>query len=200
MKIKIMSSAEGYDLAAVDYDKKTKYLNSFENRKIISLLGDVKKKKILDIGAGTGRLSISLAQSGADLVATDISEKMLKELSKKNCRIVTDVADAEDLPYEDNTFDFVVAAFLIVHFKDTTRFFDEVYRVLKPDGKLLVTNINQKEPPEIKTNSGVIKIESYYHRPDKIIETLESLAFSIEKEEFIYQNDIWINQIILAKK
>jgi ubiquinone/menaquinone biosynthesis C-methylase UbiE len=110
------------------------------------------------------------------------------------------VGEAENLPFEDGVFDFVTATFLVVHLKNPLSFFDEAYRVLKNDGKLIVTNINQKEAPEVKTKQGKIKIESFYHRPEKIIEDLESLAFKIEKNIFVYENDIWINQIVVAGK
>jgi hypothetical protein len=71
---------------------------------------------------------------------------------------------------------------------------------LKDGGRLLVTNINQKEPPEIRVHKDAIKIESYYHRPEKIRKIITSLAFAVEKEIFIKENDTWINQIIVAKK
>ena len=199
-KIKILDSAEGYDLAAQDYDKKEKYLNSFEKGKFLSLLPEVKNKKILDVGAGTGRISLALASSGAQVLALDVSEKILGVLKKKNSKIKTVVGDAENLPFEENIFDIVTAAFLVVHLKDPTKFFDEVYRVLKPGGLFLVTNINQKDPPIVKTKEGDIQIKSYYHRPEKIREILSELAFSVEKEEIIFEREIWINQIILAKK
>ena len=199
-KRKIMNSTAGYDLAAAGYDKKEKYLNSFEKNKLIPLLGEVKGKTILDVGAGTGRTSVVLAKMGAEVTALDVSEQMLKELTKKNAKIKTVVGDAESLPFPDKSFDVVVSAFLIVHLKDPTRFFDEAYRVLKDGGLLVVTNINQKEPPEVKTPAGIIKIESYYHRPEKIREILESLAFEIKDEIIVKENDVWVNQIIAAQK
>ena len=195
-----MNSTAGYDLAAAGYDKKEKYLNSFEKNKLIPLLGEVKGKTILDVGAGTGRTSVVLAKMGAEVTALDVSEQMLKELTKKNAKIKTVVGDAESLPFPDKSFDVVVSAFLIVHLKDPTRFFDEAYRVLKDGGLLVVTNINQKEPPEVKTPAGIIKIESYYHRPEKIREILESLAFEIKDEIIVKENDVWVNQIIAAQK
>lgn len=199
-KIKILPSDKGYGLAAAGYDKKEKYLNSFEQRKVLPLLGDVKGTKILDVGAGTGRLAVELARLGADLTALDISEEMLEILKRKSDRIQTIVGDAENLIFPRGYFDWVISAFVIVHLKDPTRFFDQAYKVLKDGGKLLVTNINQKEPPEIETSEGKIKIESFYHRPEKIREILESLAFSIEKEIFVKEGENWINQILVAVK
>jgi ubiquinone/menaquinone biosynthesis C-methylase UbiE len=199
-KIKVMGSTRGYDLAAASYDEREAYLNSFEKKQLLPLLGDVTGKRVLDVGAGTGRVSIPLQQSGANVIGLDVSEKMLEKLRKKNRKIETVVGEAEALPFEDGSFDVVVAAFLIVHLKDSTRFFDEAYRVLKSDGLLLVTNINQKDPPVVKTEEGEIVIESYYHRPERVREILESLAFSIEKEIFVKEKEIWVDQIILAKK
>lgn len=199
-KIKILKSGPGYDLAAFGYDKKEKYLNSFEQNKFLPLLGDLKNKKVLDVGAGTGRLSLMLSKAGAQVTAVDVSEEMLKILQNKDKKIETVVGDAQSLPFEDDTFDIITAAFLIVHLKDPSGFFDEAYRVLKDGGILAFSNINQKEPPEVDTKKGKIKIESYYHRRDKIVEDLESLAFQIEKNVVLYEKEVWINQIIIAKK
>ena len=199
-KIKILPSDQGYNLAAKNYDKKEKYLNSFEQNKVLPLLADVAGQKILDAGAGTGRLAVELAKRGAFVTALDISGEMLKVLAGKSKYIELAVGDVEYMPFEKNAFDWVMSAFVIVHLKDPTRFFDEVYRVLKDGGKFLVTNINQKEPPEVETQEGVIKIESYYHRPEKIREILESLAFKIEKEVITKDGCVWVNKIIVAVK
>lgn len=200
-KIKILNSEKGYNLAAETYDKKEKYLNSFEQNKLLPLLGNVKNKKILDVGAGTGRLAIALDQQGAEVTAIDVSSAMLNVLRQKSGNnISTVVASAEKLPFESKAFDIVIAAFLVVHLKDPIIFFDEVYRILKSEGIFLVTNINQKEAPAIKTAEGIIKITSYYHRPEKIIGMLEKLAFSIEEEIFTKEKEQWVNQIIVARK
>lgn len=199
-KIKVLKSAPGYDLAASNYDKKEKYLNSFEQNKFLSLLGDLSGKKVLDAGAGTGRLSLMMSKVGAQVVALDISSAMLKILKNKDKNIETVVGDVESLPFEDNAFNVITAAFLVVHLKDPSIFFDEAYRVLKDDGILAVSNINQKEAPEVDTKVGKIKIDSYYHRQEKIIEDLERLAFKIEKNILVYEKDIWINQLIIARK
>lgn len=197
---KFVDSEPGYNLAASIYDKREAYLNSFEKGQALSLLGDITGKKILDVGAGTGRLSIPLQRKGGEVIACDVSAEMLKVLARKNRHIETIVGEAESLPFPDNSFDIVTAAFLIVHLKNPTRFFDEVYRVLKDGGLFLVTNVNQKDPPVVETKEGSIVIESFYHRLEEIREILEELAFSIEQEILVKENTIWINQIVLAKK
>ena len=217
-KIKVLNSEDGYNVVADLYDENENYLNSFEQGELVPLLGAIANKKILDVGAGTGRLTTMLANREAIVTALDASEKMLKILRSKcsdRSRPVTMVVgDAENLPFDNDTFDTVTAAFLIVHLKDPARFFDEAYRVLKDGGLFVVTNINQKDPPPVKTKEGQVIIESFYHRPEKIREILESLAFGIKEEVFIYEGRDaspvpsaqgglvpgWINQIIVVKK
>ena len=198
-KVKILDSKEGYDLAAIHYDKKEKYLNSFEDGQVLKILGDVKGKKVLDVGAGTGRLAVKLSEAGAIVTALDLSEKMLEILKRKNRKIEVVFGDAENLDFVDGNFDIVVGAFLIVHLKNPSIFFKEVYRVLKPNGVFLVTNINQKEPPEVETEDNNIKIVSYYHQPENLKEKLEELAFEVE-EKVISTSEVWINQILKCTK
>ncbi len=199
MKKKYLAAKAGYDLYANLYDKKTAYLDSFERFQILPNLGDLKNKQVLDVGAGTGRLSLRLAEKGAMVTALDISSEMLSILRKKK-NITTIVADAETLPFPDNNFDIVIAAFLIVHLKKLKYFFAQAYRVLKPGGLLAITNINQKKPPELKTQEGFIIIESYYHRPEQVIKDLEENMFTIKKNILVKDKDVWINQIIVAGK
>ena len=209
-KVKVVNSKIGYNLVADYYASKEKYWDSFEKDRVLPMLGDLKDKKVLDVGAGTGRLALRMVKAGAQVTALDISQEMLKKfdvpclpseaLAEGGSVFNVVVGDAENLPFEDESFDIVVATFLIVHLKDLRKFFDEAYRVLKPGGLFLVTNINQRKAPEIKTSEGLIEIESYYHRPEAVVKSLEELAFSIKKNEFVKEGDNWVNQIILATR
>ena len=126
---------------------------------------------------------------------------MLKIVKKKFPDVETVAADIEHLPFEDGSFDMVTAMFVIVHLKNPKKAFEEVYRVLKDGGRFIFSNINQRKAPKLKTEKGgEIVIKSFYHLPKHVLRDIEACAFEIEDEEFVYEEKVWINQIIGARK
>lgn len=198
---KVFNSKEGYDKYASVYDKKNDFLNQFEGEVILKMIRGIDGKKVLDVGCGTGRLVKKLLERNAIVTGIDVSEEMLKIARKKFKTSEFIEEDAEKLSFKDDSFDIVTASFLIVHLKNLRKFFDEAYRVLKPGGVFIVTNINQRKAPKLKTakNEDVI-ITSFYHIPDHVISALEDSFFIIEKEEFVNNKGVWINQIVKAVK
>ncbi len=100
--------------------------------------------KSLEIGAGTGFFSLNLRQAGVldEVHVTDISPGMV-EVAKRNARglgfgIDGRVADAEALPYDDETFDLVVGHAVIHHIPDVEQAFREMRRVLRPGGRVVL--------------------------------------------------------------
>lgn len=83
MMKKVLSSQLGYNLVVADYDKKEAYLNSFEKEVVWDLLGDIDGKRVLEVGAGTGRLTVKLVKLGAKVTAMDVAEEMLSMLKSK---------------------------------------------------------------------------------------------------------------------
>jgi len=202
-KSNVYESPEGYDLYAPQYDeyKNLAYLKRFEEDVVDKFLRDVKGMKVLDVGCGTGRIVADLRREGAVVSACDVSEKMVQKVNEKFTRLEAIVGDIEELPYSDGEFDFVVALFVVVHLKDLRDAFDEVYRVLKDGGVFVLSNINQRKAPKLKLeDKREIVIESYYHRPEDILKALEDSFFRIEKEEFVRDGGVWVNQIIRAIK
>ncbi len=191
---------QGYDLYAKQYDESQGYLDSFERYDLFEMLGEVKGLRVLDLGCGTGRMSEYLIKFGAEVVGLDISEEMLKIARKKLPKVEFVQGDSDKLPFEDDSFDMVVASFLVVHLPTMDATFDEAYRVLKPGGNFIVTNINQRKAPKLKIGKEEIVIKSHYHRPDEVIEALEKSFFEPMEERFVEESDTWINQIVKAKK
>jgi SAM-dependent methyltransferase len=97
----------------------------------------------LEIGAGTGYFSLNLLQAGVvrEAVCTDISPGMLRALEENAARlrlsVETHACDAEDVPFEDASFDIVVGHAVLHHLPDLGRAFGEFRRVLRPGGVVL---------------------------------------------------------------
>jgi len=98
--------------------------------------------EVLDVGAGTGRLSIEIFKKGASVTAADVSADMLGVLSKKEDKIKTVVASGDNLPFPDESFDKVVSCDLMCHIADCKGFIREHYRVLRHGGYIIHAMLN----------------------------------------------------------
>ncbi len=139
--------------------------SSPENKKIIGLMGDLKGKKVLELGCGLGEASIYFAIKGATVTATDISPKMLEIVqinSKKfNVQIETIQVSANNLNnLQDNYYDFIYAGNLL-HHVDIQNCINEIYKKLKPAGKAFfwdpiaynpAINIYRNKANEVRTS------------------------------------------------
>ena len=116
--------------------------SSPETEWIMSQLGDLKGRRILELGTGVGEGAASLALLGADVTATDVSREMLnlaEKVAKLNgAEIQTSQVSAEDLSqFEAETFDIVYGA-NVLHHVDIAKCLGEIQRVLKPGGLMAV--------------------------------------------------------------
>ena len=104
---------------------------------------------VLEIGAGTGIHTHSLLKTGALVVATDISPNSLQIIKKKykeySKNLNTEVADMEFLPFENETFDVVCSAGSL-SYGDNQVVMQEIYRVLKPGGKVIIVDSLHENP------------------------------------------------------
>lgn len=119
-------------------------------KKAINTLLNHKPKKILDLACGTGDLSIACLKLNPDkVIGIDISEKMI-EIGKKKIRqkkhedsIDLIVADSENLPFNDNSFEAVTVAFGVRNFENLHNGLSEAYRVLKPGGNMVILEFSK---------------------------------------------------------
>ena len=103
--------------------------------------GATKGAKVLDLGCGTGRFAIPMAeQLGFDMVGADSSPEMLAEAKAKDtvASVRWDVQDAQHLAYPDELFDAVFVSHLLHHVDSPPQVVSECWRVLKSRGVLLV--------------------------------------------------------------
>lgn len=119
------------------------------------LAGD-RAVSVLELGAGTGKLTTDLVRLGHDVLATDPSPEMLRLLSEHLPDVRTAVACAEDLPVPDRSIDVVVSA-QAFHLFDPTRALAEIARVLRPGGHVaLVWNDRDERIPWVRRLGRVI--------------------------------------------
>ncbi len=137
-----------HDLAATDYDAKWgidlgevgQAQVSEKLRKALGRLPDGAFEEALEIGAGTGYFTLNMLQAGliSRATATDISDGMLGALSTSASALGLEArtvrAEAEELPFDDESFDLVFGHAVLHHIPDLARAFREFTRVLRPGG------------------------------------------------------------------
>ncbi|PIZ71645.1 hypothetical protein COY07_04535 [Candidatus Peregrinibacteria bacterium CG_4_10_14_0_2_um_filter_43_11] len=191
----------GYARYAHEYDQSERHWDSFERNNLAPYFQQASGKKVLDVGAGTGRISQKLFDAGADVTALDISPEMLEILSQKNGLIETVEGDMEETPFEDESFDMIFSSLAMVHLKKIEPFLDECYRILKDEGKMVLVNIHYRKPLVLRDGKGSYTIECYNHFPRHVREAVESLAFGIENEIIVDEgDDVWVSQILILTK
>ncbi len=98
-----------------------------------------RNKKVLEIGVGLGADHQQFAEADAMLYGIDLTERAInhtvKRLETFGLSSSLQVGDAEELPFEDGTFDLVFSWGVLHHTPNTRKSLDEVFRVLKPGGE-----------------------------------------------------------------
>jgi len=174
-----------YDAFAEAYDAEnaSSLVNAhYERPATIALAGDVRGRRILDAGCGSGPLAAALRERGAEVSGFDGSPAMI-ELARRRLgdEVQLEVADlAEPLPYDDESFDVVVASLVLHYLEDWSAPLAELRRVLRPGGRLIasvnhptVYMINYPDQDYFVTRrfsedyefAGQMGTLTYWHRP-----------------------------------
>lgn len=119
-------------------------------KKAINKLKDIAPEYILDVATGTADLAIEAFRlNPKKIIGIDISIQMLEigELKIRNnkleCVIELQKGDSENMSFPDNTFDAVTVAFGVRNFENLDKGLSEIYRVIKPNGRLVVLEFSK---------------------------------------------------------
>jgi SAM-dependent methyltransferase len=111
-------------------------------------------RRVLEVGPGPGELSERIQQElGADVLAIDVSERMV-ELTRAR-GVDARVGDVQDLPFENEAFDVVVAAWVLFLVPDLDRGLAEIARVLRQGGRLVAVTNSENHLAEARAHAGV---------------------------------------------
>lgn len=142
-----------FDNAAGDYDSwyqtpLGQYVDAVETASAFNLLPPNRGWYVLDAGCGTGNFSYKLAAHGCRVVGIDISDMMLAVARAKKAGsqfpIVFERMDISRLTFADNIFDAVYSLAVFEFLSEPEQAFREMFRVLRPGGRLLIGTINRE--------------------------------------------------------
>ncbi|HEY6934634.1 MAG TPA: class I SAM-dependent methyltransferase [Marmoricola sp.] len=138
---------------------------------------------VVELGAGTGKLTALLAAAGHDVLATDPLPEMLAHLERRVPDVRTAVASAEDIPVPSRSVDVVVCA-QSFHWFDHDRALPEIARVLRPGGRLaLVWNHRDNGIPWVRKLERIIG--EHDEREENVRPLMETSHFGwVEQEQF----------------
>ena len=156
----VVSKKEVVRVMFDDISPKYDFLNHFLSfgidrtwrRRLVKILGGKKPVSVLDVATGTGDLAIAIAAlKPQKIVGIDISEKMLaigraKMIEKGLDQIISlQRADAEKIPFSDNTFAAITVAFGVRNYENLELGLSEMRRVLRPGGVMLILEFSHPE-------------------------------------------------------
>lgn len=133
---------DGYDRWAAIYDHDGNPLQALEGPAVRFAVGDPSGLDALDLGCGTGRHALWLAEAGARVTAVDFSEGMLAEARRKAKAFTIQFLTHDlhqPLMFPDKSFDLVVSGLVLEHLRDLEMFFRETHRVLRPRGRAVIS-------------------------------------------------------------
>ena len=140
---------EMFDSISKEYDFINNLITFGSHKKwkkeIVEISKKIKPKKILDLATGTADIAIELSSiENCKIIAVDPSSKMLKIGERKiqklntNSNIFLEEGNAENLKYSDGIFDIVTIGYGVRNFTNLNNSLNEIYRVLKKDGLLII--------------------------------------------------------------
>ena len=154
-----------------------------------------RKTRVLDVGCGTGNYTDLLQKvTQGEVYGVEPSEGMLDKAKAKQSKVVFKQGTAEELPFEDEFFDFVYMTDVIHHVPEIGAMFAEINRVLKEKGKVcIVTQSHQQIENRliVKYFPGTARVDKErYPDIDEIIVEAERRGLKFDKKTILYENEL----------
>lgn len=130
-------------------------------------------KRLLEIGCGLGTDLLQFARGGARVTGVDLTPASVDLVKKRfamyGLTAETQVADAEHLPFSDNSFDVVYSFGVLHHTPNTQKAIDEVYRVLKRGGRAIIM-LYHRHSMHVQLGAFYARVTNKIHRGQKTVD------------------------------
>ena len=173
---------------------------ALENQFILHRMGDLRGKKLLDIGAGLGESSVYFALQGADVTTVDISPQMVETALRLGAQFDVKlqglVSGGEALNLPEAAYDIIYIANTIHHVQDRALLFVQMQRALKPGGRFFsydplaynpVINVYRRMASEVRT-------------PDESPLTVADLRLAKKYFRNVGHREFWVSSLLLFVK
>lgn len=137
-----LDAATGYAAWASTYDSKPNFILTVEEPVVESLLVRIPPGSALDAACGTGRHTATLIRYGHEVIGVDQSPEMLAQAAVKVPQAQFRVGNLTKLRMPDSSVDLVLCALALSHLDDVGEALTEFRRVLRPGGRLIVTDVH----------------------------------------------------------
>ncbi|PKM50282.1 MAG: hypothetical protein CVV02_12385 [Firmicutes bacterium HGW-Firmicutes-7] len=171
-----------FDKTYLFYDYFMKLLKLYKVEEIKKALDLAGHEIILDIGGGTGFLAKHLQDSCKNITVLDESEKMLSKVVPME-NVIPLVGNATSTNFEHNSIDVVILSDVLHHIKDQVILLEEIHRILKTDGKLLIMDFEKKrfKIKVLRLFEFLLFGKLFFHTHREVIDLMKN-AFNIEKD------------------
>ncbi|MEM6806286.1 MAG: class I SAM-dependent methyltransferase [Bacteroidota bacterium] len=133
-----------YDKIGVGYNA-TRKADPFLAKRFLEHLAPNKNGRYLDIGCGTGNYTIEFQKKGFDFIGIDPSQLMLEKARSKSRLVDWRIGSAEKTDLPNEYVEGIIASLTLHHWSDLGKGFIELYRVLKPNGRIVIFTSTPKQ-------------------------------------------------------
>lgn len=149
---------------------------------ILHWLRPQEHREVLELGCGPGKYVGLLSNMGYSVTGVDpLAFPTWEELRRRgNIKLMSDVY-GEKLPFPDGSFDAVVCLSALLYFNDPNAGLEEMRRVLKPGGRLIVRTVNRLNYYTAATGRRLDPASKQLYSPDELKALVESHGFRVEK-------------------
>jgi malonyl-CoA O-methyltransferase len=184
-----MSIQNAYNEWSQTYDTDRNLTRDLDQQGMREALAGLRFNSILEIGCGTGKNTIFLAQVGTNVHALDFSQGMIEKAKEKvnAANVRFSMADlTQRWPCEDQAYDLIVCNLVLEHIEDLSFIFSEAFRVLVEGGKFLINELHpfrQYEGKKARFQSGesISEIPAFVHHISEFVNAASNNGLTLAK-------------------